>query len=301
MRAGYALLRLAEEADRVWQLSPFDAFVMEWAALGISMHEHHELLIRERLSLPDPFDGPDDPTPEWLADAQNIEALSPCFQRDPVSYILALADQIQDFGRVQSVNGLSNPSDDRIETRLRYPCKAVSLRIDEADKPARLQFQVDRSDLSCFGADAEEYTRIRQQKAQIEERVFARWLRHNDLGPREFKLSVVDVSAITRSSFPVSAPPPARKDVGPVLSFEDQERLAKALAHAYPSWEELEVLLAWGVKKKLEEITNRSSITYVVFKVIEDADAKGWIGDLVSAAKSRAPNNPLLQQFDLPS
>ena len=36
LRAGYSLLRILEDARRVGEVTPFDAFVMEWAALAIS-------------------------------------------------------------------------------------------------------------------------------------------------------------------------------------------------------------------------------------------------------------------------
>jgi hypothetical protein len=40
LRAGYGILRILEDSRRVGVVTPFDAFVMEWAALAISLHDY---------------------------------------------------------------------------------------------------------------------------------------------------------------------------------------------------------------------------------------------------------------------
>lgn len=183
LRAGYAIIRLAEDADRIWQLGPFDAFVLEWTALAVSLHDYGRIWSAPSSDAPE-----DEPLRRWLdGDAVNVESLRPCFARDPVSYILALADQIQEFGRVLG------PSDAHIEsdvvsTSVRYPCRAVTLSVGRAPGDgASLIFELGPDDGTCFGATSYDYELIKGYKDTSSQAIFgdARgeggWLDHRGL------------------------------------------------------------------------------------------------------------------------
>jgi hypothetical protein len=160
LRAGYAIIRLADDADRVFQLNHFDAFVLEWAALAVSLHDYDKLF-----ALP--------PTrPEtrrlyrWLNDdVRNVDAVRPCFERDPVSYILALADRIQEFGRVLGPMDSQAFESEKLEAFVRYPCRAVTLRVDRRVRDeATILIELGADDGTCFGAADYDYQRIKEYK-----------------------------------------------------------------------------------------------------------------------------------------
>jgi hypothetical protein len=161
LRAGYALVRLAEEADRIWQLSPFDGFVMEWAALAVSLHDYDKVFARCTSKRPE-----DEPVRGWLArDPKNIEAIRPRYASDPVSYILALSDSLQEFGRVLGPMDTQPLGADRTALTVRYPCRAVILRVERAPKDgARLTIELGPDDGTCFGATDWDYQRIKAHK-----------------------------------------------------------------------------------------------------------------------------------------
>jgi hypothetical protein len=146
LRGAHTLLGFMELRHRVSELSPLDAFVMEWAALAISLHDYDKLF--EEASKPP--EEADAVFQEWLLEAGdwNKQAIRPRFTDDPVSYLVALADQLQDFGRMsyQSAARMRYPpvaaeeehpapEDDVAALRLSYPCEAVELETEgEAPK-----------------------------------------------------------------------------------------------------------------------------------------------------------------------
>ena len=124
VQAGVRLLQFAHEADRIWRLTPFEAFVIEWAALAASLHDHdkaYEAHFRE------PYRAHVGGPSGWLADLDNVNGLRPSFARDPVSYLVALADQLQDFGRIHHDHGARHA--DRTEIALRTPVDQVALDV----------------------------------------------------------------------------------------------------------------------------------------------------------------------------
>ncbi len=84
LRAGYSVLRILDNARRVGVLTPFDVFVMEWAALAVSLHDYDKFYDKdikgEQL--------------EWLDGRGNRAFVRPSFESDPVSFLVAFADQI---------------------------------------------------------------------------------------------------------------------------------------------------------------------------------------------------------------
>jgi hypothetical protein len=122
LRAGYAILRILDDARRVGALSPFDVFVLEWAALAVSLHDYDKFFSAKHT---------DDAMRAWLYADDNWRNICPTFDRDPVSFLVAFADQIQDFGRLSY-----EPADDHDDhpdrhdvalAHARYPVSAVEV------------------------------------------------------------------------------------------------------------------------------------------------------------------------------
>lgn len=95
--AAVRLLQFAKQADELWRLHPHALFAMEWAALAAAMHDLDKMMPLHK--------------EPWLQNGENLRAVRPSYQRDPVSYLVALADQLQDWGRTQYT--LSRGDDER--------------------------------------------------------------------------------------------------------------------------------------------------------------------------------------------
>jgi hypothetical protein len=99
LQAGLRILQLAREADRIGRLHPHEAFVLEWAALAASLHDYDKMwdlrgAVEERQK--DPYHKT---LTKWMKSPANVDAIRISLLRDPVSYLVAFADQLQDFGR----------------------------------------------------------------------------------------------------------------------------------------------------------------------------------------------------------
>lgn len=175
LQAGARILQFAADADRRWRLTPFEAFVIEWAALAASLHDydkafelHHEHRDGdERGGLAG-----------WFADPDHADAIRPRYRRDPVSYMVALADQLQDFGRV---NYHMTRGKDRAELRLRYPVESVTVAVE--DGHATIRFA-----LAGSASDAERAS-IQAHKAEAAAMIFGAdgaegWFDHSGLVDR---------------------------------------------------------------------------------------------------------------------
>ncbi|WP_438025440.1 hypothetical protein [Sorangium sp. So ce233] len=119
LRAGYSLLRILDDARRVGALTPFDIFVMEWAALAISLHDYDKFFSEKHT---------DGLIRAWLYTDDNWRNICPTFDKDPVSFLIAFADQIQDFGRMSYE--ISDDDDDAATAQARYPVSAVEVEKD---------------------------------------------------------------------------------------------------------------------------------------------------------------------------
>ncbi|GAB1540650.1 hypothetical protein NUACC21_33190 [Scytonema sp. NUACC21] len=64
---------------------------------------------------------------------------------------------------------------------------------------------------------------------------------------------------------------------------------------AFPERSSLEQLLYFELGKNLNEITQDNDLQYVVFQLIQRADAQGWLLTLVRAAGKENPGNLSLQ------
>lgn len=175
LQAGVSILRLRDQADRAWRLDPFEAFTVEWAALAASLHDYdkqyaklkkaqrkeaqagenatsgNEVNSRQgtptrQEATPHTKASPEERLMRWLRDHENLEAIRPCFRIDPVSYLLAFADQIQDFGRLNYVwervarrqpgtgEGADLQADEELHGRLVYPWRSVTLRSESIEE-----------------------------------------------------------------------------------------------------------------------------------------------------------------------
>lgn len=107
LQAGLRILQFSAEADRQWRLTPLEAFIIEWAAAAAALHDYDktfELHLQALANNTPTTSGSASPLTGWF-DASPIgiarsEHLRPSLDRDPVSYMVALADQLQDFGRL---------------------------------------------------------------------------------------------------------------------------------------------------------------------------------------------------------
>jgi len=79
------------------------------------------------------------------------------------------------------------------------------------------------------------------------------------------------------------------------LSGQQRKQLTEALITAFPNTASLEQMLAYELDKNLRAIAGEGSLQDIVFKLIQTANAQGWVEDLVRAARNSNPGNPLLK------
>ncbi len=182
LQAGAYILERSRESERTWRLSPQEAFTLEWAALAASLHDYDK--VYEERPGSGRGDGQADPELRaWLRNADNRAAVRPTFKHDPASYLLALADQLQDFGRLNFERAPANPEGtDAVTLALRYPWRAVSLRAHDGAATVTFELAPDAAG-SCFacagaGARASLATRKRADAAKI---FVDGWLDHEGL------------------------------------------------------------------------------------------------------------------------
>src|SRR5436305_9362776 len=84
-----------------------------------------------------------------------------------------------------------------------------------------------------------------------------------------------------------------------ILMFIDidgpqQKQLRDALLSAYPSHQDVEMMVAYGLNENLSAIAPESNLEQKVFKLIQWSRAKGRLEELVQAAISQNSRNPQL-------
>lgn len=79
------------------------------------------------------------------------------------------------------------------------------------------------------------------------------------------------------------------------LSGEQLENLENALIDAFPDKVSLERMLFYNLDKNLNEVAGEGNLRYIAFKLIQTADAQGWVDQLIDAACRENPGNQLLQ------
>lgn len=79
------------------------------------------------------------------------------------------------------------------------------------------------------------------------------------------------------------------------LAGHDYRQLMDALLDAYAATEDLEMMLRLRLDKRLNQISTAPQIDIVIFRVVDDAQAKGWTGKLIDAARADRPDNDKVQ------
>src|SRR5262245_55332142 len=72
-----------------------------------------------------------------------------------------------------------------------------------------------------------------------------------------------------------------------------------ALLDAYPSVEDLEKMVSFGLSQNLRAIANTSNTSNAVFDLLKWAHAQGRTRELLETAKSQSPGNQLLAGLSL--
>jgi hypothetical protein len=81
------------------------------------------------------------------------------------------------------------------------------------------------------------------------------------------------------------------------LTGQQKKLLIRALVTAYPSYDELDMLLDLELDKSLAEISPLTRLDVVAHRLVREADAHNWVPDLVTAAELRNPGNEQLRSL----
>jgi hypothetical protein len=77
---------------------------------------------------------------------------------------------------------------------------------------------------------------------------------------------------------------------------EHRTALHAALLKAFPSYEELQLMLRLHVNgRRLAEIIEPNKLGVVVLAILDAAEAQGWIRELIAGARASNPGNPDLK------
>ncbi len=84
------------------------------------------------------------------------------------------------------------------------------------------------------------------------------------------------------------------------LSGQQRQQLRRAILSAYPEFEDLRIFVDENFGENLAAIANTRRYEYTVFDLIQRAEARGWLDDLIVSLYQDTPNNPDIQQFCAP-
>lgn len=79
-----------------------------------------------------------------------------------------------------------------------------------------------------------------------------------------------------------------------MLSGQQRRQLLGALIDAFPSKSSLEQMLSFEFNRNLNAIAGGGNLQEIVFRLIQTAEAEGWLEDLIRAAREVNPGNPRL-------
>ncbi|BAZ13841.1 hypothetical protein NIES4071_56810 [Calothrix sp. NIES-4071] len=82
------------------------------------------------------------------------------------------------------------------------------------------------------------------------------------------------------------------------LTKEQRELFHNALMDAFPTKQSLEMMLSFKLDWSLNQITTGANHEEIVFKLIQNAEAKGNVTELLEAAIKENPGNPKLNEFN---
>ncbi len=77
----------------------------------------------------------------------------------------------------------------------------------------------------------------------------------------------------------------------------ERERLSEAIISAYPSKTKLKMMVSYQLDKNLDAIAGGDDLTEIVFSLIEWAESRGKLENLIEAAGKENPGNPDLREF----
>lgn len=75
------------------------------------------------------------------------------------------------------------------------------------------------------------------------------------------------------------------------------QQLVNALVDAFPDLDRLSMMLSFRLNKKLATITNPAPLDVAVFRVINEANSRGWTANLINASLQSNPDNEQLLEF----
>lgn len=173
LQAGAAILHYGQVADRAWRLTPQEAFAIEWAARAATLHDFDKIYFYVSGAKPDELG-------QWLAGLdvvgksgdnakgkKNGDFLRPSYDSDPVSYLLAFADQLQDFGRLHYSVKKGEP--DATSFEIGYPCREVKLeRTEDGSLVIRWDHWRTDKETAPFGLQGE---LTKQQKKGVDQKL----------------------------------------------------------------------------------------------------------------------------------
>jgi len=179
LQAGANLLHYGKVADKTWRLEPQEAFAIEWAARAATLHDFDKIWAMR----PSRRSKSTSPVSKWLENSSQLAAIRPCFSSDPASYLLAFADQIQDFGRLH-YSRCDNSGDETTALRLSYPCIDVKVE-NMGDGHLRLKWSFGPEE-GPFGVPKKKLGEEIRRKREDARKIFGRskqegWLDHRGL------------------------------------------------------------------------------------------------------------------------
>src|SRR4051794_15675313 len=83
----------------------------------------------------------------------------------------------------------------------------------------------------------------------------------------------------------------------PILSPQSAKELCMALQDAFPSYHDLERMVKFDLGLNLKTITSDGNISKATYELLEWAEARWCVGDLIRAARSANQTNGNLQRI----
>ena len=84
------------------------------------------------------------------------------------------------------------------------------------------------------------------------------------------------------------------------LSGGEKRQLWKALLDAYRTYDDLKIMVEFQLEETLEAIAGRGNSRTVVFNLIEWAESRGRLEQLIIGSYAENSGNPILKKLALP-
>ena len=92
-------------------------------------------------------------------------------------------------------------------------------------------------------------------------------------------------------------PDPVTEDDPVALTAAQRNLLIDALVVAFPSYDELDLMLDTTLGRRLPDHAPQGALPIVVHKLVRSAESQGWTAELVTGAALRNPGNPRLRRL----